>query len=48
MVTDRFIVYVKSEDIYPDLAEDKKKRFDPSNYEVKRPLSRGKKGRADE
>ena len=48
MVTDRFIVYVKSGDIYPDLAEDEKKRFDTSNYEVKRPLSRGKKGRSDE
>ena len=40
--TDSFIVYVKSEDIYADLAKDVEKRFDISNFEVERPLYIGK------
>ena len=35
---DSFIVHVKSEDIYANLAGDVKKRLDTSNSEVKRPL----------
>ena len=48
--TGSFIVRVKSEDIYADLAGGVKKRFDTSNYEAKRPLLIGKtkKDRADE
>ena len=41
MDTDSFIIYVKSEDVYEDLAGGVKQRFDRSNYEVKRPLPRG-------
>lgn len=40
--TDSFISYVKSEEIYRDLAVDVEKRFDISNYEVSRPLPIGK------
>lgn len=40
--TDSFIIYVKSEEIYRDLAVDVEKRFDISNYEVSRPLPIGK------
>ena len=39
--TDSFISYVKSEEIYRDLAVDVEKRFDISNYEVSRPLPIG-------
>ena len=40
--TGSFIVRVKSEDIYADLAGGVKKRFDTSNCEAKRPLLIGK------
>ena len=36
--TDSFIVHVKRDDIYIDIAEDVEKRFDTSNYEISRPL----------
>ena len=34
MDTGRFIVHVKTDDIYKDIAEDVEKRFDTSNYEI--------------
>ena len=37
-VTDSFIVYIKTDDIYKDIAEDVETRFDTSNYELDRPL----------
>ena len=40
--TDSFIVYIKADDIYKDIEEDIKTRFDTSNYELHRPLSREK------
>ena len=36
--TDSFIVYIKTENVYEDIADDVEKRFDISNYEVNRPL----------
>ena len=33
MDTDSFIVHVKTEDIYKDLAEDVETKFDTSNFE---------------
>ena len=36
-----FIVYVKSEDVFADLAGDFEHRFDTSNYKVERPLPIG-------
>ena len=42
MDTDRFIINIKSEDFYEDIADDVEKRFDTSNYEVNRPLPTGK------
>ena len=33
MDTDSFIVHVKTEDIYKDLAEDVEAKFDTSNFE---------------
>ena len=42
---DRFIVYIKSEDIYVDLAEDAETRFGASNNEVNRAPHIGKKNK---
>ena len=42
MDTDSFIVHVKTDDIYKDIAEDVEARFDTSNFEVDRPLPKGK------
>ena len=42
MDTDSFIMHIKTEDFYEDIANDVEKRFDTSNYEVKRPLPKGK------
>ena len=37
-----FIMNIKTEDFYEDIANDVEKRFDASNYEVDRPLPTGK------
>ena len=42
MGTDSFIMSIKTEDFYKDIANDVEKRFDTSNYEVDRPLPTGK------
>ena len=42
MDTDGFIIYIKTEDVYKDIANDVEKRFDTSNYEVDKPLPIGK------
>ena len=42
MDKDSFIVYKKTDDIYKDIAEDVETRFDTSNYELDRPLPKGK------
>ena len=42
MDTDSFIVYLKTDDIYIDIAEEVDTRFDTSNYELERPLPTGK------
>ena len=41
MDTDSFIVYIKTNDIYKDLAEDLETRFDTSTYELDRLLPKG-------
>ena len=33
MDTDSFIIHIKTEDFYEDIADDVEKRFDTSNYE---------------
>ena len=38
MDTDSFIVYIKTDDIYKDIAEDVETRFDTSTYELDRPF----------
>ena len=43
MDADSFIVYIKTDDIYKVIAEDVEIRFDTSNYELDRPLPKGKK-----
>ena len=42
MDRDSFIVYIKTDDIYKDIAEDVETRFDTLNYELDRLLSKGK------
>ena len=40
--TNSFIVYIKTDDIYKDIAEDVETRFDTSNYELDRLSPKGK------
>ena len=40
--TNTFIMNIKTNDFYEDIANDVENRFDTSNYEVKRPLQNGK------
>ena len=40
--TDSFIMHIKTQYFYKDIANDVEKRFDTSNYEVNRPLPIGK------
>ena len=42
MDTDSFIMHIKTEDFYKDIADDVGKRIYTSNYEVNRPLPIGK------
>ena len=42
MDTDSFIMNIKTNDFYKDIAIDVENRFDTSNYEVNRPLPKGK------
>ena len=42
MYTENCIVYIKTEDIYVDIAKDVEARSDTSSYEQKRPLPKGK------
>ena len=41
MDTDSFIMNIKTNDFYEDIANDVENRFDTSNYEVSRPLPMG-------
>ena len=43
MDTDSFIMHIKAEDFYKDIANDVEKKYDTSNYTVERPLPMGKK-----
>ena len=42
MDTDSFIIHIKTEDFYEDIAGDPEKRFDTPNYEADRQLPAGK------
>ena len=42
MDANSFIMHIKTEDFYKDIANDVEKRSDTSNYEVNRPLPTGK------
>ena len=44
MNTNIFIVYIKTEEIYVDIAKGVKTRFDTSNFELEKPLPKGKNG----
>ena len=40
--TDSFLVYIKTDDIYKDIAKDVETRIDTSNYELDRPVPKVK------
>ena len=40
--TDAFVVYLKIDDIYKDIAKDVDTRFDAWNYKLDRPFPKGK------
>ena len=42
MDTESLIVYIKTDDIYKDIAEDVVTRFDPLNYKLDRPFPKRK------
>ena len=42
MGTDSFIVYIKTSDVYKDIAKDVETTFDTSNYELDMALPKGK------
>ena len=42
MDTDSFVMHIKTNDFYKDIASDVENRFDTSNYEANRPLPTGK------
>ena len=46
MDTDSFIMNIKTNDFYKDIANDVENRFDISNYEVNRPLPMGRNKKA--
>ena len=41
--TNNFVVYIKTDDNFEYIAENVETRFDSSNYELDRPLPKGKK-----
>ena len=43
MDTDSFTIDIKTEDFYKDIANDAKKRFNTSTYDVSRPSPKEKK-----
>ena len=43
MDTDSFLVYIKTDDIYKEIAEGVEKKFDTSDYELDRQILNGKK-----
>ena len=43
MDTDSFIIHVKTEDIYKNIAKYVEEKFDTFNYELERPRPKGKK-----
>ena len=46
MDTDSLIMNIKTKDFYKDIAQDVEERFDTSNYNVDRPLPKGKNKKA--
>ena len=42
MDTDSLIVHVETDGIYKDIADDVETRFDTANFEIGRPLHKGK------
>ena len=47
MDTESFIVHVKTDNIYKDIAKDVEKRFDTSYFEIHRPLFKSSSNKAE-
>ena len=47
MDTESIIIHIKAEDVYEDIPDDAEKRFDTSNYDIDKPLPKGKKKLSD-
>ena len=43
MDTEKFIVYIKTDDIYKEVVEGVETKFDTSNYELDQQFPKGKK-----
>ena len=48
MDTDSFIVYIKTDDIYKDIAEDVETRFDTIHYELDGTFPKGKNKKSNQ
>ena len=42
MDTDKFLVYIKIDDLYKGIEEDVETRFDTSSYELDKPFPKGR------
>ena len=42
IITDSFFVHVKTDDVYKDILKDVETRYDTSNFEIDKPLPKGK------
>ena len=42
MDTEKFLVYIKIDDLYKGIAEDVETRFDTSSYELDKPFPKGR------
>ena len=47
MDTDSFVIHIKTDNVCRDIAEDVETRFDTSNFELDRPLPKGKNKKSD-
>ena len=48
MDADSFIFHVQTDDIQEDIAEDVETKFDTSNFEIGRPLPKGKNSKSNQ
>ena len=47
-IQDSFIIHIKTEDVYEDIANDVEERFDTWNYAIEKPQRKGKNKKLNE